>query len=258
MDSFEGDGSVSGAAESGRAAGRRGRTGESLSVRIVGYCRLSKSEDGHGIAVQRRAIEEHCARQGFELLRVEVDDGASGRSTKKRPGLARAIEACRTGEADGLAAAKLDRVTRSLLDFATLVEDAQRHGYALVVIDQGFDLSTPHGKAMAGMLAVFAQYERDMISARTRSALAHVKRNGSRSGRPIGNPNFLSVSAATGARILELRETGLSYRRIAERLNEENVPTAQGGKCWYARTIQNIVARMSSSITAGSSEEIAA
>jgi DNA invertase Pin-like site-specific DNA recombinase len=212
-------------------------------MRVVGYCRLSKSEDGHGIAVQRRAIEDHCARQGFELLRVEVDDGASGRSTKRRPGLAAAIAACRSGEADGLAAAKLDRLTRSLLDFATLVEDAQRHGYALVVIDQGFDLSTPHGKAMAGMLAVFAQYERDMISARTRSALAHVKRNGSKSGLPIGNPKFRAVPCEIASRIVDLRREGMSYRRIAATLNAENVPTMQGGKAWHPQTVSNVVRR---------------
>jgi DNA invertase Pin-like site-specific DNA recombinase len=227
--------------------------------RIVGYARLSKSsEEGHSIEAQIRAIEDYCERAGLSLLRVEVDDGASGRSMKKRPGLARALESCRAGKADGLVAARLDRVTRSLLDFARLVEDAEKHGYALVVIDQSFDLTTPHGRAMAGMLAVFSQYERDLISARTRSALAHVKRHGSRSGRPIGNPNFVSVSAETGARILELREAGLSYRRIADQLNEENIPTAQGGQRWHTRTVWNIVSRMSSSITAGGNADIAA
>lgn len=139
------------------------------------------------------------------------------------------------------------RVTRSLLDFATLVEDAQKHGYALVVIDQGFDLSTPHGKAMAGMLAVFAQYERDMISARTRSALAHVKRNGSRSGRPIGNPEFRPVPPEIASRISDLRAAGLSYRRIAETLNSEHVPTAQGGRAWHAQTVSNVCKRAISS-----------
>lgn len=78
-------------------------------------------------------------------------------------------------------------------------------------------------------------------------ALAIVRKNGSKSGRPIGNPNFLSVSARTEARILELREAGLSFRLIAERLNDERVPTAQGGKRWHSQTVANVVARLSTS-----------
>ncbi len=210
----------------------------------AGYCRLSKSnEEGHSLAAQRDAIEQHCARNHLTLLRIEEDDGRSGRSTKQRPGFHAALEACRSGAADGLLAARLDRVTRSLLDFARLVQDAEKHGYAQIVIDQNFDLSTPGGKAMAGMLAVFGQYERDLISARTRTALAHVKAHGSKSGRPIGNPGFARVSPHVAGEIRKLHAEGLSYRGIALSLNARQVPTAQGGKCWHGTSVANIVNR---------------
>jgi DNA invertase Pin-like site-specific DNA recombinase len=213
-------------------------------MNVIGYARLSKSsEEGHSIPAQERAIAAYCERTGLELLRVEVDDGVSGRSMKKRPALARALDACRAGEASGLVAARLDRVTRSLLDFARLVEDAEKHRYSLVVIDQAFDLSTPHGRAMAGMLAVFSQYERDLISARTRSALAHVKKNGSKSGRKIGNPAFKPVPAAVAALIRELRAGGATYREIAETLQARGFPTARGGARWRPETIRNIAVR---------------
>lgn len=84
-----------------------------------------------------------------------------------------------------------------------------------------------------------------MISARTKAALAVVKRNGSKSGRPIGNPGFLRVPSEIRARILELRSTGLSYRRVAETLNADQVPTVQGGKRWHGQTVMNIAKRVS-------------
>jgi DNA invertase Pin-like site-specific DNA recombinase len=214
-----------------------------MTTRVVGYCRLSKSEDGHGIDVQRRAIEEHCERHGLELLRIEQDDGVSGRSTSKRPGLAAALDVCRSGECDGVVAAKLDRVTRSLLDFARIVEDAQRHSYSLIIIDQGFDLQTPHGKAMAGMLAVFAQYERDMISARTRDALAIVRKNGSRSGRSIGNPSFRPCPEPIAQLIRDLRAEGRTYQSIAAELGMRGIPTLQGGRSWAPNTVRGIALR---------------
>ena len=65
-------------------------------MQVIGYARLSKAESGHGLSVQRRAIKDFCQRRGFELLRVEEDDGASGRSPRKRPRLQRALNACRS------------------------------------------------------------------------------------------------------------------------------------------------------------------
>lgn len=219
------------------------------AARLVGYVRLSKSNAaGHGLDVQRQAIENYCARHACSLLRIEADDGASGRSTKGRPGFSAALDACRSGEADGVVAAKLDRLTRSLLDFAALVEDAQKHSYAVIVIDQAFDLGTPSGEAMAGMLAVFAQWERRTISERTRNALALVKENGSRSGRPIGNANpSWRAPVSLERRIKAMRETGMTLRAIAEALEREGVATMRGGR-WQAETVRVIAKRAESTL----------
>ena len=220
------------------------------AARLVGYARLSKSNAaGHGLDVQRQAIEDYCTRQGCSLLRIESDDGASGRSTNGRPGFSAALDACRSGDADGVIAAKLDRLTRSLLDFASLVEDAQKYRYAVVVIDQAFDLSTPSGEAMAGMLAVFAQWERRTISERTRNALALVKENGSKSGRPIGNRNpSWRAPDSLERRIKAMRDGGMTLRGIAEALEREGVPTMRGGR-WQAETVRVIAKRVESTLT---------
>ncbi len=96
---------------------------------------------------------------------------------------------------------------------------------------------------LVGILASFAAFEADLISARTKAALAVVKKNGSKSGRPIGNPKFDRISSEIEAQIVELRASRMSYRSIAEMLNVEQVPTAQGGKQWHAQTVSNIVCR---------------
>ena len=98
---------------------------------------------------------------------------------------------------------------------------------------------------LVGILASFAAFEADLISARTKAALAVVRKNGSRSGKPIGNPNFRPVPPAVAGLICQLRSEGMSYAKIAVTLTERGIPTAQGGKGWQARTVLNIVQRAS-------------
>lgn len=198
--------------------------------KVIGYTRVSTQEQGeHGVGLdaQEAAIRAEVERRGWVLDRIERDV-SSGGSIRKRPGLAAARSSCRRGEADGIIVAKLDRLTRSLLDFAAIITEAQEQDYEVVVLDQGFDLATPNGRAMAGMLAVFAQWERELISQRTRDALA-VKRS---QGVVLGRPPV--VSEEVRGRILELREQGESLSAIARTLNEEGVPGGHGGKWWPA------------------------
>jgi DNA invertase Pin-like site-specific DNA recombinase len=227
-------------------AGSSGHTVTRQAARAIGYVRLSKAEEGHGLSVQRRAIEDYCGRRGLELLRVEEDNGASGRSTRKRPGLAAALEACRSEECGAVVATRVDRLARSSLDFHRIVEATTRAGATVLFSEQeSFSLDTPEGRMLAGILASFAAFEGDLISARTKAALAVVRANGSRSGRRIGNPSFARVPPEIESHIVDLRRHGLSYRRIAEMLNEQLIPTAQGGKAWHSQTISNVVRRSS-------------
>jgi DNA invertase Pin-like site-specific DNA recombinase len=213
-------------------------------VDVIGYTRLSKAEAGHGLLAQRRAIEDYCARQGLDLVAIAEDNGASGRSTNKRPGLARALEVCRSGGCGAIVATRVDRLARSSLDFHRTAEEIQRAGATLLFSEQeSFSLDTPEGRMLVGILASFAAFEADLISARTKAALAVVRRNGSRSGRPIGNPAFRPVPPAVSNLIRQLRGEGMSYRAIAEQLNERGFPTMQGGKAWHPQTVANVVDR---------------
>ena len=213
-------------------------------MKVVAYLRISKAEGGHGLDVQHQAVEEFCRRRGLELLRVEEDDGASGRTTRKRPGLQRALDACRAEGARAIVATRVDRLARSSLDFHRIVETVQKAGATVLFTEQeSFSLDTPEGRMLVGILASFAAFEADLISARTKAALRVVKENGSRSGRPIGNPTFRPVPGPVVALIRQLRDEGMSYQRIAAELNARQVPTAQGGRAWHPQTVAGIVKR---------------
>ncbi len=202
-------------------------------MRMIGYVRVSTQEQGGsgaGLAAQRKAIEALCESRAWELDRFERDV-MSGSTTRRRPGLARALESCASGEADGLVVAKLDRLSRSLLDFSTLVERAQREGWALVSAGEGFDLSTSHGRMVASMLATFAAFERDLISERTKAALSVKRSQGVRLGRPP------VLRADVKERVQELRAEGLSLQAIASLLNEDGIPGAHGGR-WHTTSVR--------------------
>jgi DNA invertase Pin-like site-specific DNA recombinase len=197
----------------------------------IGYVRVSTREQGDsgvGLEAQRLAIRAWAGQQGVELLLVE--DVATGKNVN-RPGLQRARSLLQSGQAAGLVVMKLDRLARSVIDFATILHEAQTEGWILAVLDCPIDVTTPQGEAMASMVAVFAQLERRLIGQRTREGLAVVKAKGIRIGRPPAVPTPLRV------RIREHRAEGLTLRAIADQLNAEDVPTAHAGKRWHASTV---------------------
>src|SRR5262249_21557326 len=133
----------------------------------------------------------------------------------------------------------LDRLSRSMLDFAALMATAQKQSWALVALDCVVDTSTPAGEAMAHVLATFGQFERRLIGQRTKEALAAKKAGGVRLGRPP------TVPQAVVRRMQRQRARGDSLRVIADGLNDDGVPTCQGGKQWYAATVRHVLIRTS-------------
>ncbi len=196
-----------------------------------------QSGSGAGLDAQRAAIEREASHRGWELVEFCTDAAASGRSITGRPALDRALRAVEGGEADVLIVAKLDRLSRSLLDFAALMARAQQRGWNLVALDLGIDLSTPAGEFLANVMASAAQWERRIIGQRTREALAVRKAQGVRLGRPV------SLGADVSDQIRSLREQGLTLSAIAEGLNAGGVPTAQGGARWHASTVRAVLQR---------------
>ncbi len=121
------------------------------------------------------------------------------------------------------------------MDFAALMERSRRKGWALSALDLGVDTTTPSGEMLANVLAVFAQFERRLISQRTRDALLVKRAQGVRLGRPRLLPDALV------RRMGRLRASGLSFAAVAERLNGAGVATAQGGQKWYPSTVRKVL-----------------
>jgi DNA invertase Pin-like site-specific DNA recombinase len=210
----------------------------SATDRVVGYIRVSTDEQadsGLGLEAQRSAIEAECARRGWELAEVYEDAGASGKSMSGRLALQRALDAVRGHEASALVVAKLDRLSRSLLDFAGLMEDARKGEWSLVILDLGVDTTTPSGEMIANVMATFAQFERRLIGQRTKDALAVKKRQGVKLGRPR------SIGEDVVERIRSDRAEGWTLRAIAAGLNEDGVPTGHGGARWHASTVKAVL-----------------
>jgi DNA invertase Pin-like site-specific DNA recombinase len=146
-------------------------------LRVVGYARVSKDEtynSGGGIAAQRAAIVVACRERAWKLLEVVEDVGFSGRDMR-RPGMQATLLMLDSGQANCLVAARIDRLSRSLLDFALLSARARQRGWSLMTLDLMVDTTTPAGEAMASLVATFAQYERRLIGARIVEAQAQLR-----------------------------------------------------------------------------------
>jgi DNA invertase Pin-like site-specific DNA recombinase len=206
-------------------------------MNVVAYLRVSTTEQvdsGLGMDAQRTAVNDEATRRGWAVT-WELDEGVSGK-LRNRPGLDRALARLKAGEAQALVVAKMDRLGRSVIQASDVLETARRQKWDLIVLDLGMDLTTPHGKAMAQMLAVFAELEREMISARTRLALAEARSRGTRLGRPRQiDPQLL-------ARIVNLQATGHSHRYIAAILTAEGVRTPTGLSRWHHGSITGYLA----------------
>ena len=149
------------------------------------------------------------------------------------------------GEADVLVVSKLDRLSRSLIDFAQTMATAQRQGWALVALDLGVDTATPGGEMMANVLASFAQYERRIIGQRTRDGLAAKKAAGVKLGRRSTLP------PAVAERIVVAHQAGQTLAAIARGLEEDGVATGQGGARWYPASVRAVLVSHGMAVRAG-------
>ncbi len=223
------------------------RKGGSVSVKfdygslkdvLVPYRRVSTREQaykGAGLSAQRTAQELGLQMRGATALNWDCTDRGKSGKNLQRPGLEAALAHVYAGEAGGILVSKLDRLSRSLLDFAYLMAKADREGWNIVALDLGVDLSTPAGKALAGMLAIFAEFERNVIRQRTKDGLAEKRAAGVRLGRPR------SVDLDLLTAIIAAYHGEGSYNATAKLLNEALVPTISGGKQWYPAVIQKLV-----------------
>jgi DNA invertase Pin-like site-specific DNA recombinase len=203
-------------------------------VSVYGYVRCStreQADSGLGLDAQREVVGRACRDRGWQLADTFVDAGFSGKDLK-RPALAEALDRLASG--DVLVVAKLDRLSRSLVDFAGLLQRSRREGWGLVVLDSPVDTSTPAGEALVSVLATFAQFERRLIGQRTKDALDVRRREGVRLGPKT------SLSSTDRAMVRELAAVH-GYAPTARLLNERGFPTGSGGRRWWPSTVRSMV-----------------
>lgn len=207
-------------------------------MRILAYTRVSTEEQGdagYSLDAQLERIRSECERRGWLLTGREVDVISTRRAT--RPALSRALAALAAKEYDGLVVARLDRLSRSVGEFAGLLDRADKEGWQLVCLDPSVDTTSPYGRAMAQMAAVFAELERALISQRTKEGLAAAREAGTfRPGTYGPRP-----SAEAVARIVELRAIGYSVRRITALISAEGIERPTGGTNWDRKTVDRVV-----------------
>lgn len=135
---------------------------------VVGYARVSTDNqlENYSIEEQTERLKSYCAAKDWILVQTYVDGGYSGGNTD-RPALQQMLAEIHKGKIDAVVVYKLDRLSRSQKDTLTLIEDELlSHGTDFVSINENFDTSTPFGRAMIGILSVFAQLEKDQITER--------------------------------------------------------------------------------------------
>jgi DNA invertase Pin-like site-specific DNA recombinase len=213
-------------------------TASAERIRVLGYVRVStveQAESGLGLEAQRGQIEREAQRQGWELMAI-FTDAVSGKDME-RPQLQAALSMLAQGQASALVVSKLDRLSRSVLDFSQLLQRAGREGWHVITLDLGVDLASETGEAIANVMATFAQLERRLISRRTKEALAAAKARGVKIGRKV------QLAPEVEARIVTLAEGGMSRRGIAALLQSEGVPSPTGAERWHDTTVGQVLRR---------------
>ena len=166
------------------------------------------TDDQQTIPLQIRALREYSARRGWMIaLQVkEVGSGASQRQQREK-----LLESARRREIDVVLVWRLDRWGRSVPDLLTTLQELNHLGVGFVSLTEALDLTTPAGRAMAGLLAVFAEFEREILRERVRAGVAHARQNGKKLGRPI-------TAGIQADQVRKLHRAGVSKAEIARRL----------------------------------------
>src|SRR6195256_4521845 len=145
------------------------------------YARVS-TNDQQTLPMQSRAMRDYAARRGWTVAMQirEVGSGAAQREAREK-----LLDAARRREIDIVVVWRLDRWGRSVTDLLATLQELEHLGVGFISLTEALDLTTPSGRAMAGLLAVFAEFEREILRERVRAGLADAKRNGQRLGRPM-------------------------------------------------------------------------
>jgi putative DNA-invertase from lambdoid prophage Rac len=177
------------------------------SLRAALYARVS-THDQQTLPMQLSAMRQYVRKRGWTTAFEVKEVGSGGEMRQKREEL---LAAARRREVDVIIVWRLDRWGRSVVDLVTTLQELSSVKVGFVSLTEALDLTTPSGRALAGMLAVFAEFERDILRDRVKAGIAQARKE----GRPHGRPQTVTKHVAE---IKKLFKKGVSKRQIATRL----------------------------------------
>lgn len=226
-----------------------------MTILVAGYLRVSTDEQAeHGVSLpsQKSRIIAYCQSQGWTLHDLYIDDGYSGKNLN-RPAMQQLIANAKEQKINAVIVIKLDRLSRRQKDVLYLLEDVfEPNKVGFKSVSEPFDTTTPFGKAAIGMMAVFAQLERETIVERVREG----KKEAAKQGRFMGGPIAVGYKFNHDTKQLEINEieaetvrfifseyltSGKGYQHIADCLNERHTPTPSTAKEWLRGTVREIL-----------------
>jgi DNA invertase Pin-like site-specific DNA recombinase len=209
---------------------------ESTKPLALIYSRVSTTrqvETGYSLDSQSEALVNKAKAEGYQV--EVIKESGSGRKVN-RPKLNQAVAKLNLGQAQALFALDLDRLTRSSGHAIEIIEMAEKNNWRLVILSLNMDTGTVAGRIKFSQLAMFAEFESDMISQRAKRQHQARRDRGEVWGVTSGTKSKLPQE--TRALILELRANGLSLRRICDQLTARGLVTVSGGD-WYASTVKH-------------------
>lgn len=242
---------------------RRGAAAPAAEGNAALYVRVSTAEqadpglNGGSLESQEARCRALCEARGLEVVRVFIDAGESG-GDLERPALTALRDCVAAGEVAAVVVYAVDRLSRSQADTLALLREFEQYGAGLMAASQDFDTTSPTGRAMLGMLAVFAELQRAEIRERTKAKLRAKRAR----GEAVSRPAFGLIREGAGfardpatwpvlGRILSERSSGRSCQAIADALNADAVPTptatrgearglVTGPGIWHAATVAKL------------------
>ena len=199
----------------------------------IGYVSVPKADDRAALDEQASQIEQLCRERGWQLQHVVRDVENGHPNGLERPGMQYALEHMAEGKASCLVVSELERLSRSAADLGQIMEWLTDNECRLVAIDHRLDTASPSGQLTARTLMSVGQWEGRRIGEQTRKGLAAARANRATTGRPA-----VEDVPHLKQRIADMRTGGMTLQAIADKLNQEGIPTLRGGSQWRPSSVQ--------------------
>ena len=202
---------------------------------VMGYasCSSVRGAGSRELKLQASVIKRECERHNLRLIELVADREPDSGKGLSRPGLAYALDRIRSGDATGLIVSELSRITYSAAELGTIVEWLSSQDLRLIAAASSLDTDNEYGRLAAQLIIEVSRWERTRLSQRTRKGLEAARMRGKTTGR-----SAVADNRDLTERINQMRAQGMTLQAIADRLNEEGVPTVRGGAKWRHSSVQ--------------------